>query len=741
MSDNPLSGKVSLDTTDYKAGVAALNREIRVIETGFRATAAAMGEWDKTSAGLEARQKALTSQMELQKQKVSALKGEYEKVAAEKGATSKAAQDLEIRINRETESLNKMEGELKQTDRALEEMGDESKDAAGKVDELGRKQDEAGRKSGGFKTALSGLGGVLKATAALAVSAALAIGGIAAGLASTIGPASDLSETMSKVGVVFGDQADGVLAFGDTAAQALGMSKNAALAAAGTYGNLFRAMGMAEKTSAEMSTSLVTLAGDLASFNNMDPTEVLDKLRSGLSGETEPLKALGVNINQALVQQKAFEMGLSDGSAALDASTKAQATYALIMEQTKLAQGDFARTSEGLANQQRILAATFEDIKAKIGTGLLPTLQQLAGTASNYLGRFSDLIGDPALTLQEKVSKAGEIVGSLADEITKGLPGMAEAAFGIIEAIITGIVETIPQLVPVATKILIDLVGFIVEMLPLLLEAGLQMIISLALGIAQALPELIPTVVEIIPKLILILLENLPLLIDAALQLILALAEGLIAALPVLIPQIPVIVRAIFDALILALPLIGKAALELILMLVKGLGENLPMVGKAAGELVMELVRGATDLLYKMVEVGADLVAGVWKGLAAKRDWFYGQVKGFFTGIVDGVKNTLGIHSPSTVFAGIGENMALGLGGGFNKAFQDIEQGINGAMEGLGGGLNGNFSFSGAGAAGGGNRYEINLGGIHIAGNGDADVVQGAAEKGILQGLRAVGLA
>lgn len=233
---------------------------------------------------------------------------------------------------------------------------------------------------GGLKGKIAGVDGAFQKLTGVSMLAGGAIG--VAGMALkamadyskvAIDAASNLSETEAKVGVVFGDQADNMLAWGESAAESMGMSSNAALAAAGTYGNLFRAMGMGVETSASMSKNLVKLAADLASFNNMDPTEVLDKLRAGLSGETEPLKTLGVNLNQAAIQAKALEMGLVDGAGAMDASAKAQATYALILEQTTLAQGDFARTSEGLANQQRILKANTDDLAAAIGESLLPT--------------------------------------------------------------------------------------------------------------------------------------------------------------------------------------------------------------------------------------------------------------------------------------------------------------------------------------------------------------------------------
>lgn len=203
--------------------------------------------------------------------------------------------------------------------------------------------------------------------------------------------ASDLAETVSKVSIVFGDSAGEIMDWAKTSATAMGMSKNSALAAAATYGNLFRAMGITEKASAKMSKELVILAGDLASFNNMKPEEVLDKLRAGLSGETEPLRTLGVNLNQALIEERALELGLWDGVDAIDAAAKAQASYSLILEQTTLAQGDFARTADGLANQQRILAAQWEDMKTTLGTAFLPIFTKVVSKFNEFL----KILGDP----------------------------------------------------------------------------------------------------------------------------------------------------------------------------------------------------------------------------------------------------------------------------------------------------------------------------------------------------------
>jgi len=213
---------------------------------------------------------------------------------------------------------------------------------------------------------------------------------------------SALEESMSKVNVVFGQSSQAVVKFADDAAKNLGISKQAALEATGTYGNLFQAFGVGQKPAQEMSTTLVTLAADLASFNNANIDDVLLALRSGLSGETEPLKRFGIALNDVRLKEEALRQGLiTTTSGTLPVAAKAQAAYALIMKDSALAQGDFARTSDGVANQTRIMKATFEDIKAELGTALLPVFKQLLGFINDQLlprlQKFSDIVGEKGI--------------------------------------------------------------------------------------------------------------------------------------------------------------------------------------------------------------------------------------------------------------------------------------------------------------------------------------------------------
>lgn len=220
----------------------------------------------------------------------------------------------------------------------------------------------------------------------------IAIGGFA------FDAASDLEESSSKALRVFGDWVDSVEKVAETSATSMGIAKQEYLEAAGTFGNLFRAMGLGQESAAGMSKGIISLAADLASFNNANPEDVLLALRAGLVGESEPLRKFGVNITAARIETEAFRLGLVKGKDALKkqggeltSAQKAQAAYSLIMQDTKLAQGDFARTAEGAANRLRILKAQAKDAAAGLGKHLLPIGIKILGAFGGLIAKFNVL--------------------------------------------------------------------------------------------------------------------------------------------------------------------------------------------------------------------------------------------------------------------------------------------------------------------------------------------------------------
>jgi hypothetical protein len=266
--------------------------------------------------------------------------------------------------------------DIKRAIRDLERLKTESKETQGKFGAMSR--------------------GMKLAGVAIAAAAAGAAVGVTRFAAQSVGAASDLDESLSKTRTVFGDASDAVEKFAQDAATNLGLSEQAALEATSTFGNLFTAMGINTGKASSLSQEIVQLAADLASFNNIEVEEAIIALRSGLVGETEPLRRLGVNLSAARINAEALSSGLAETKGQIDAAAKAQAAFNLIMDDTATAQGDFARTSDGLANTTRTLKAAVDDAKASIGVGLVDAMLALADSAGGPQGAADSIktLGD-----------------------------------------------------------------------------------------------------------------------------------------------------------------------------------------------------------------------------------------------------------------------------------------------------------------------------------------------------------
>ena len=224
--------------------------------------------------------------------------------------------------------------------------------------------------------------------------------------------ASDMNETISKSQQIFGTSADSISKWGDSAAKALGLSKQAAIDSASSFGDMFQQIGFSQQQATSFSQQVVQMAADLGSFNNLDTSDVLDKISGAFRGEYDSLQALLPNISATRVQQEALTETHKKNVAQLTAAEKATATWNLVMKDGARAAGDFSRTADGLANTQKSVAAQFEDTKAKVGQALLPAMKAL-----------QDLFAQ-SLPVIEKV---GTAVGGTITFIAK-LPGPVKLA-------------------------------------------------------------------------------------------------------------------------------------------------------------------------------------------------------------------------------------------------------------------------------------------------------------------------
>lgn len=185
--------------------------------------------------------------------------------------------------------------------------------------------------------------------------------------------ASNLNETVNKSQVIFGGASKALERFASKGSERLGQTQQQALDAAATFGIFGKAAGLTNRENGKFSKGLVKLATDMASFSNKSPQQAIDALGAGLRGETEPLRDFGVLLNESTLRQEALRQGLvKTTTQALTPQQRVLAAHAVILKQTKDAQGDFARTGDGFANVQRKVTAQVDNLKTKLGQGLLP---------------------------------------------------------------------------------------------------------------------------------------------------------------------------------------------------------------------------------------------------------------------------------------------------------------------------------------------------------------------------------
>lgn len=245
---------------------------------------------------------------------------------------------------------------------------------------INTKVDTSGMNSGLKKIegSVGGLGSALKKLGGI-IAAVFAVKKIADFAASCIELGSDLDEVQNVVDVTFGKMSGVIEQFSKEAATQFGLSELAAKQYTSTLGAMYKSMGFTEDAAAGMSIEMTKLAADMASFYNLDADTAFQKIRSGISGETEPLKQLGINLSEANLEEFRLAQGIQTSYKAMNQQDKALLRYNYLLSVTSDAQGDFARTSGSWANQVKILRLQFDSIRADLGQGFIaiftPVLQ------------------------------------------------------------------------------------------------------------------------------------------------------------------------------------------------------------------------------------------------------------------------------------------------------------------------------------------------------------------------------
>lgn len=467
---------------------------------------------------------------------------------------------------------------------------------------------------------------------------------------------------------------DAVLQHSDTSIDVLQRGMMTMSKAVESGNKSFKKLGITEKQLAKMSQEEIfekVIEGLQSMEEGTERTALASELLGGAAKELGPLLNTSADDTKKM-RERVKELG---GVMSNDA-VKAAAAY-----------------QDSLQDMQTAL----DGAKRGITTEFLPAVTSVMdGLTEVFSGN-----GEGGL------AKISEGIGQFVDKLSESMPRVLEFGSQIILSLSSAITENLPTLISAATQTILTLANGFLEQLPQILEVGLQILVSLAQGIAENLPTLIPTIVDVILKIVDILTDpaNLTVLLEASIAIILALANGLIDALPRLLEKAPEIVENLVTSIIDNASKLWDAAKELIDKLAEGIEKVWNIIKEKGPELIDKLWEGIKstwrdvlgwgkevikkvsegfdDVWDSIVSIGMNIVNGVWKGISDAADWLWRKVKGFFSGIVDGVLDFLGIASPSKVFARIGKFTAEGFGVGFDKEFDSVADDVADKMASL----------------------------------------------------------
>jgi phage-related protein len=442
------------------------------------------------------------------------------------------------------------------------------KEAAGQSDQIGTSM---------------GTGIGKKLGAAAAVAGAVGIGVAVQQIGVAVGAASDLNEAINATGLVFGDAAAGMDEFFASSATNLGIAETAARQAATNVGALFTNLGFGAGEAATATQDLMTRAADLGSAFNTEPQQVVEALGAALRGETEPARKFGIMLDDASVKAKAVEMGLAGSTAEVDKNAKAQASIALIMEQSNAVAGDFANTSDGLANSQRILTAQLADLQATLGAALLPAIGEIVGALKDVM---------PAL--KPVIQVLGKQLGALLQKLVPVIEGLMPVIAELVAILGNNLLVIFEALAP-------PILALLAAIAPLITALG-----GLTGTILSALANALEPLLTALGPIVAILVDALVPVIDAIGPSFTVMGEALASSLPPLLPLVVALAELLAALMPLLPPLIelNSAALPILIPL-------LELVAKIIGATLTPIIKGLTAALEPVVGVFADVADSI----------------------------------------------------------------------------------------------------------------------------------
>ena len=614
-----LSAKISVDDTNFKKSMENAQKVSKNV-------ANAMKELQSPLDKAKSRFEAIKHPVETVKENFEKLKNSAENarhpIENFKNKVAEASAALETKRNKLSILAAGYDSAKKKVDELTKEFNKSAKESgtsSEKTQELAKKLNEAEREAAEAKNELD-----------------------------------DYSASVSKAGKNSESASNGIGKFGSILGKGLKTAAKVGAAAVGATSTAIVALGKIgleyNSQMEQYTTNFTTMLGseeaaaqkvdELKKFAASTPLS-MDDLAKG----TQTLLAFGVESeNSTAILRQLGDIALGDADKMQRLSTAFGKATASGKVTGDTVQQMIDAGWNPLIQISKAAGETMEETQKRMSAGAISVeeLQAAMEAVTSGTGQFAGGMEAASHTTQGLIStlqdNARALVGEVFMPISEGLlgevlPGAIEAISSLTTAFrengISGMIES-------AGDIIGSAIGEFTNALPQFVSTAVDIVKSLVTGIKDNLPQIAEGAVTTVETLADGIIDMLPDIIETGMKLIVALANSLITHLPQLIIKIPEIIRAI--------------------------------------------VKGFSDGMPNIIEIGKNIVKGIWDGIVSLAGWIMDNVKGFFGDIVNGAKKMLGIHSPSTVFAGIGENMALGLGEGWDNGFGNIKKDIQNGM-------------------------------------------------------------
>ena len=697
MASKSFGGTVKLTgESEYQKALRGISDNLKVLNSEMKVVTSQYDKNDNSSQKLKATSEVLNKKIEEQKSKITVLKSALAQAEQETGKNSDTTKKWQVQLNNAEAELNDLNKELK--------------DQHGNLDKSGEKALKLGDIIKGnliSEGIIAGVKGLGKAIGAVG-SAFINVGKQA------VQSYAQYEQLVGGVDTLFGESSKKVQEYASNAYKTSGMSANQYMETVTSFsaslissldGDTAKASEVANRAIIDMSDNANKMGTDISMIQNAyqgfakQNYTMLDNLKLGYGGTKAEMERLISEASQMTEVQKELGITVADGDMSFaniaNAISVVQKNMGLMGTTASEASGTISGSTGSMQSAWQNLVtgiaddnANFEvlvdnlvtSIVGKDGEGgfinnMLPRIQQALDGIVKMVVSLTDTL------LPQIVVIGTDLITNLVSSIGANLPALLESANTIINTLISGIVNLLPQLIPMAVSIILTLTTSILEMLPEILQAGITVLIELVKGISQALPELIPIMVRVVMDMVNILLDNIDVIIECGIVLLVALTDGIMNALPELMSRLPEIIIKIVSTLMQLSPQLMSASLRIIVSLATGLVKYIPEMISRIPQIIKSMVDAFKQGVTDFMNIGKNLIEGIWNGISDAGAWLKDKVSGFFGGVVDDIKGFFGIHSPSTLFENeIGKNLALGVGEGFSSTMSDVSADMQGAI-------------------------------------------------------------